>query len=318
MKTFEDFSKKWENLSKEKSEMRVDSIHPLDIYVGYNDFNEKRLILVYNSSIQLPEMKDTQIIKMEIGTRRMDNRKTWILTLKKEEYDSIFTKLCWDLIEFTERCEDEEKNVKYIVLRFKKWQDLLENAKNQSLSEQVIKGLIGELFFLKEYVLKRYEPGIALDGWVGPMGGDKDFLYPDYWIEIKTISPGKNSFTISSLEQLDSQEEGKMCLIFMEKAVKNDRNSISLPKLTMEIRKELEGELEALRIFDLKISIIGDIENEEYENRNYAIKKIKEYHVNESFPKIRQEEIPVEITEVTYNISISAIDKWETKDIIKN
>ncbi|WNY22735.1 hypothetical protein MmiHf6_00200 [Methanimicrococcus hongohii] len=316
MTTFEDFFKKWNNLSKEKSEIRVDPKHPLDVYIGYNEFNEKRLILIYNPEIQLPDMKDTQIIKIETGQRRSDYRKTWILTLKKSEYDKIFTKLCWDLIDAAEKNGSEEKNVKYIVQRFKKWQDLLENARNQSLSEQIIKGFIGELFFLKEYALPRYGPITAIDGWLGPMGGDKDFQYQDYWIEIKAISIGKNNFTISSLEQLDSQEDGKLCLIYIEKSTQTDKNSTSLPKLMNEIREKLSHETNALDTFNLKASVVGDVEKEEYANKYYAIKKVKEYNVNDSFPKIIREEIPVEITEVTYNLSIAAISFWETNDII--
>lgn len=315
MMKFEEFSKKWDNLSKEESEIRVESNHPLDIYVGYNEFNEKKLILIYNPSIRLPKMKDTQIIKIVEGQRRSDSRKTWILTLKKEEYDKIFTKLCWDLIEASEHSENEEKSVKYIVFRFKKWQNLLENLKNQLLSEQVIKGLLGELFFLKEYALKRYGIISAIEGWVGPLGGDKDFLYQDYWIEIKSVSPGKNNFTISSLEQLDSQEEGKLFLVYIEKSTKTDKNSISLQKLMSKIRKELMYETDALDLFDRKVSSIGDINNEEYGNKYYTIKKIVEYQVNESFPRIRRDEIPAEITEVTYDISISSIKGWGIKDI---
>lgn len=269
------------------------------------------MILIYDPSITLQEIKDTQIIKIEMGQRRIDNRKTWILTLKKEEYDKIFTKLCWDLIESSEKPESEEKSVKYIVSRFKKWQDLLENIKNQSLSEQVIKGLIGELFFLKEYALPKYGIINSIDGWVGPLGGDKDFLYQDYWIEIKSISPGKNNFTVSSLEQLDSREEGKLFLIYIEKSTKTDKNSITLPRLIDEIRKELIYDANALEIFDLKVSTIGDVSNAEHSEKYYTVKKVTEYQINESFPRIKREELPPEITEVIYDISISAIKKWE-------
>ena len=317
MMTFEDFSKKWNNLSKEKSEIRVSSNHPLDVYIGYNEFNEKRLLLIHNPSIDIPKMKDTQIIKIENGQRRTDNRKTWILTLKESEYNIIFTKLCWDLIESTEKIDDEDGNVKYLISRFRKWQNLLEDIKNQTISEQVIKGLIGELYFLKEYALKKYSPVEALEGWIGPLGGDKDFIYQDYWIEIKSISSGKNNFTISSLEQLDSQEDGKLCLIYIEKSTSTDKNSMSLPKLIDEIREKLKDEQESLKNLNFKISTMGDVENEEWMNKYFTIKKITEYQVNKSFPKIKRDEIPTEVTEIIYNLSIPAIKNWITNDIIK-
>ncbi|WNY26617.1 hypothetical protein MsAm2_03890 [Methanolapillus ohkumae] len=313
----EDFILKWKLFNPdEKSEIRIDSTHPLDIYIGYNDFKEKKFLLIFESKKHPPLLKNTQILEINTGQRRSDNRWTWTLTLKKKEYEYIFMKLCWDLIEST-RHNDVDSGSIDLIFRFKKWQNLLENVNDNLLSEKVIKGLIGELIFLKDFALKKYDSNTALDGWTGSLGRDKDFQYPDYWVEVKSISSGKNEVCISSLEQLDSSDEGKLIVFFIDNSTQNDRKGFTLHDIVQNIRNDLQNEIGALSSFEMKLAAVGNIEQEEYKRKYYSLTGLREYCVDNSFPKIGRNDVFSEITKVSYAISLPAIENKITHIFVK-
>ena len=61
------------------------------------------------------------------------------------------------------------------------------NAKRDLLSEFQILGLMGEILFLREFLIPKYGEKMALLGWSGQELTHKDFSYANEWYEIKTI-----------------------------------------------------------------------------------------------------------------------------------
>ena len=78
-------------------------------------------------------------------------------------------------------------------------------------------GLIGELLFLRDYMIPTYGEDNALLSWSGSELTHKDFSLKDCWYEVKAISTGKGSVRISSLEQLQSSIEGELAVFQLEK-----------------------------------------------------------------------------------------------------
>ena len=75
------------------------------------------------------------------------------------------------------------------------------SQKKELISDEQIKGLIGELLFLTDNMIPNYGETRAIQAWSGQEMTRKDFSIDDTWVEVKTIDFGKPTVVISSLEQ---------------------------------------------------------------------------------------------------------------------
>ncbi len=92
---------------------------------------------------------------------------------------------------------------------------------NGGMNDNEVMGLIGELLFMQDYMIPHYGVDMALDSWMGPEKTHKDYSTESVWYEIKAISAGKDSVKISSLEQLDGDDEGYLAIYCLEKDESN-------------------------------------------------------------------------------------------------
>lgn len=95
------------------------------------------------------------------------------------------------------------------------------------MSANAQKGLIGELLYL-EYLIDQNGVKHAFESWVGPDGSDQDFLLDDSWTEVKTTTISSDSINISSLEQLDRDDFGRLVVYFMDKVDSPNKSTITL------------------------------------------------------------------------------------------
>lgn len=83
-------------------------------------------------------------------------------------------------------------------------------------SHEVLQGLFGELYFIKHYMLDKYDAKTAIQAWSGAEKRSKDFSVNTEWFEIKTIGANENKVEISSLAQLSSENIGHLVIIRVE------------------------------------------------------------------------------------------------------
>ena len=114
---------------------------------------------------------------------------------------------------------------------------MLTNRSNILLSEQEIKGLIGELFFLKNYLIKKIGYYDALEAWIGPSYATQDFVLKNEWYEIKTTSINSQEISISSVEQLDTINKGKLVVLYLDKTSALDDNKLTINEIVLNIKK---------------------------------------------------------------------------------
>ena len=133
-----------------------------------------------------------------------------MFSLEDKEVSGLFYKFCEDLIEQTKSINDISLGYITIVNRYFQWKKMFVSSKKHLLDETNIKGLIGEILFLKGNLADRIGLSCALKSWTGQELTHKDFSYGDNWFESKAISKNANSIKISSLEQLDSDKEGEL------------------------------------------------------------------------------------------------------------
>lgn len=149
----------------------------------------------------------------------------------------------------------------------------------------------------------------ALKGWSGPEPTHKDFSYENTWFEIKAINSFKSTVSISSLEQLDSEYDGKLVIISLEK-MSPSFNGIKLNNVVKELMDTMAFENDK-DVFFAKLKQAGYSYNEVYDNYVYNFIKEEMYAVTDDFPRIRKMELPIGVTKVKYEIEISQIEKFK-------
>src|SRR5688500_10582400 len=89
-----------------------------------------------------------------------------------------------------------------LLARLVQWQSLLSRGLKRLLDDREIRGLIGELSFLRDELIPRFGPPAVLF-WQGPNGLPQDFALGSYLFEVKTHLAGDSpKVLISCPEQL--------------------------------------------------------------------------------------------------------------------
>ncbi len=148
----------------------------------------------------------------------------------------------------------------------------------------------------------------AIEAWKGPEMASKDFQINETWYEIKTIIESGLAITISSLEQLDSEVNGYLVLFLLEKSTNVANGAISLNSYIREIEESIE-DFDVKLKFRSKLAEVGYYEAEEYDGLNFKLKGDK-FFFDETFPRIKKNDLSSGIVKVSYKILINSIDKY--------
>lgn len=293
------------NVEKEsKTFRRVDESHPLDIFIGYSDEGNPTLLISVsgkNTTIQSSQAIDVKTYIKNKGQLRI------VFTLLDRDKETIFYKLCEDIIESSKNI-NEQKALAFIVARWNKWRFMFKKANTDLLSENQVVGLMGELLFLENYMFNEYGIEKALIAWQGPSNCHKDFEIMDTWYEVKSVRQSQ-TVKISSVEQLDSNIEGNLEVIFLDKTNSESNNAIFLNKLVEKIGNKISC-FETYKLFNKRLMDVGYFYDEEYDKYIYKFIKRNTYAVNNDFPKIKSEDLKDGIVRVSYEIALQDINKF--------
>lgn len=304
MKTINEIEQIWKKASENDTGfLLVDPTHPIEFHIGFE--NGQKCIMAINTG-KLDSLYSSKAINAKnIITGR---NYSLMLTLNYDVFDEIFTKLCWDLIEFT---RTSTQPIVDLVNRFSNWQELLQKIPDGLLSTTQQKGLIGELLYLEKLIEDIGEDD-AVSSWVGPEGADQDYLTNDYWAEIKATTASSDSILISSLQQLDREDDGYIVVYFLDKTSSSGLSSFSLSDVFRRLINKLNS-IKNRNSFICKLSKIGFYEKdlEKYEDTRFLLSNIKTFFVSESFPKLTKNNVSAEIVEAKYRLSLSSIDSYK-------
>ncbi|MCF6248581.1 MAG: PD-(D/E)XK motif protein [Desulfobacula sp.] len=300
----------------------IDSEHPLRLLRARDIYGRFLFIYEFSHSDHIPdkfpELNGIDIYLQEPEQSPADNYML-LLVLKENKEWQIFLSLCNDLVMSTKALDGQTEATLIILRRLKRWQKFLQRTRSGLLPEKEIKGLIGELFFIKRHLIPAFGAGTAVQFWQGPEDAPQDFSVHQCAIEVKcqlgTTTP---VVRISSADQLCSQlSEMFLYVITLGKSDEASKMAVNLPSLINEIRKklELDSPIDLERFNDLLYQT-GYIELEEYRQFNYIPAAEKMFSVNNGFPRICSEDLITGIERVTYNINLidcevfQAIPDW--------
>lgn len=300
----------WSAITPEKGKnimRRADPAHPLDFFVGYDENCKMQLVLL---SDYLPELPDSSQQVLVRGNQRIDGKYAICFSLINAAFREMFFSLCWDIMESTYRAADKGKGVLAAVKRFSMWQVLMTKSKPLHLSDIAIKGLIGELAVLRDICMPRYGKTRAVVGWIGPLYADRDFEFEDLWLEAKAVSKSKDYIQISSFDQFDTDQNGKMVICRIDKAEASDSKAVSLNEVISSIECLLSDDDDALTVFRIRLNLTGYNASDAQSGKPFRIHHFEIYDVAADFPRIRKNQLHSAIGNGEYTLTISELQPW--------
>ena len=311
MITMADLRDSWNSINAHAGQSigrRADETHPLPFFISYNEEGKMQLMLVLDFLPQLP--KSSQQISVR-GNRRNDGKYAVCFSLENNDLTDQYVALCWDLLQCTYNAENTHSGAVSAVKRFQMWQKLFAEQKNKKLSEAEVKGLIGELAVFRDIALLKYSPQVAAEGWVGPLGADRDFEFIDTWYEVKSKSLSRPTVSISSIDQLDSNREGYLAILGIEKGSGNDAGGMTLNSLVQEIKTQLMEDGSAASVFESRLIAARYDSSDEKSDIPFVLYGKDFYEVSNDFPRIRRTDLPASVANGTYELSIAGIQSWK-------
>jgi len=234
--------------------------------------------------------------------------------------DNIFESVISDICDKILRIEQPHELQPILIKILNEWRLFFENYDYEILSISAQKGLIGELLFIKDYLLKKYSLTLAVHYWTGTDRTNHDFQIDDLAVEIKaTSSKQHKKFTVSSEKQLDDTGLRNLYLGLFSLNHHHNLHEKSLPFLIVQIREIIKKDPVASFSFDMKLLKRGyhDKDSDKYVT-GYSLVNAAFYEVRPGFPRMLSTNLPNGIGDLSYTVMISSCAPFEiTSDILK-
>jgi hypothetical protein len=285
---------------------RLTDEHDLNIHLVSNRISHVVYLEVggLSSDIQVPEVElgdvlDVQLLK-EIGTLKIE--------LLAENYSDVFYVLIDDLIDAAIKAQGAEAGGQAIMQRLRRWERLLETSLH-GLSKSAQKGLFGELYVL-ENISETIGISRAIEAWLGPEAGTRDFEIDETGIEVKTTTTkGALSVQISSERQLELIAIKQLFLwcVSIEKVSRGTNLNSAVDKIRLLIGAD-DSRMES---FQKKLLRVGYLESDKHRYQtDYVVRDAFIYQVDNQFPSITSETLDNCVYDVTYRIMLEGCVEW--------
>lgn len=286
--------------------VKIGSNSNVNLYIGKDD--EARYSIDFRGTYKSLKLSGSKVI--EVSQFSLNGMQFLRFSLLDSDLLECFSLFCADLVQSMTGIADDETAYKQLHSRFLTWKRMFKPNRNL-LTENEIMGLLGELYFLKNEMIPQYGVDAALEAWMGPENTHKDYSLNDTWFEIKTISCGKESVHISSLEQLDSDLPGQLIVYSLEK-MSPSFNGLRLNDIISQILEEIS--IPILRdLFLAKLELFEFDFSPEYDNYVYSLTDCQKYLVQDGFPRLVRKDIPISVSRIQYEIVLSEIEQYKLK-----
>ena len=230
----------------------------------------------------------------------------------------IFNDFVLLLIDSCEKEEKESDALRVFIQRSYRWLALMKGGFKQRLSDEVQKGLIGELYFLKNTLFQTIGIRDSLDSWKGPIPQPKDFYLDKMQVEVKSIKRDGTSVSISSENQLELISNDELFLSVF--GISPNKNGKTLTDWCYELEDLItNNDLADLEKYNELLLDAGFEYKDDYSDKKWEIEEISYYSVTKEFPRIVKSEISAGISKVEYLLDISYIKEFKiTYELLLN
>lgn len=294
--------------SDDVSARRIDHTHPLDLFWARDHIGHYLFICEATDDRPLTKNDIPNLTGIHADFISLNGKTRLVLLLNEQANWEIFYALCNDLVQATRPAKDSSVAFTIILRRLARWHEFLKHARPDILSEEQIKGLIGELLFLKNHLMPKFGGGPAVNFWIGPEGAPQDFNIHNAAVEVKCQSGASRPYVkITSAEQLCPQLPNMFLYVAtLGRTTSDHPSATNLPTLVGDIGNTIQSTApQQLERFNDLLYGLGYIDSEKYENFSYTLTDEIMFKVTDGFPRICDKDLHEGILNLTYNISIS-------------
>lgn len=308
----------WGTLSRGRDSWagrRADVAHSLAVYWAIHPNGSPGLVVRDVPSTALPKRLPA-LRGIALSADLEDNAElTLRLFLQEPEDRDVFHKLCTDVIEFSAGITDKRLSAERIFLRLRRWQALVGLARGKEMSEQEVRGLLAELYVLRQVLQPRIGLESALRSWVAPDQHPQDFALPGGILEIKSrLSGSKPVIRISSLEQLETVHLPLHLLVIELAPDEAGGGSLSLNEVAASLVADAH-EID-LPIGDLAIGLLakrGYAASSAYDELCYKVVGAQAFAVHHDFPRLLRGSVDARIVEANYAVTVTGLTSFEVQ-----
>lgn len=236
------------------------------------------------------------------------------LVLADPALRDIFSVLCADVIAAVAPVAEPVDQLRALLTRLERWQELFSQFRPEGLSQNARQGLWGELWAMRWLMIQgQVSPVTVLAGWAGPDRHPQDFRFSGCALEVKTTSGNARILHIASLQQLDDALTGPLFLLHLP-LLTGTPQAETLPALVADLtaRFATVGPAVATR-FGIRLQTAGyfDSQAELYQVDTWQVAETRLLAVRgEEFPRLRTSQLPAAFTAATYDLDSHALDPW--------
>lgn len=309
MRTSESLGQRWNTLPLfDSAYQRIDAQHPLEWHFGFSEHNQRSLLLI--TRIKPRFVASSKGITVSTGLRS-DGRWALSFRLVLPELEDMYLLLCDDLIESSRAEANNAQGIDFVLRRYRLWLILLEHQGSDLLTDPQRRGLLGELVYLQQRLAPNNSLRDVVTGWIGPGTADQDFVYADGWHEVKAVGISSTTVTIASLDQLDGPLPGELVLIGVDSTAPNDPAGTTLRRIVDTISRALEADAVANQVFRDKLLQCNYVDLADYDEFWYRVGVVDRYRIDEQFPRLTRNIVPVHVASARYALSIAALMPWK-------
>lgn len=292
---------------------RIDHTHPYDMFWAKDHVGHYLFLYEFpknRGDVRQLELPDLAGIKAQyVPAQTGSLRNQFALILNDPQDWELFYSLCSDLVGATRQAATPQSALQAVLRRLARWHEFLRAGRSELLSEEKVKGLIGELLFLKKHLIPAFGPGDAVRFWQGPEGAPQDFTALECAIEVKCQSGGTRPYVrISSEFQLCSQfPELYLFVVTLGKGTVDLPGTVTLPGLVADIKTALaSASYDQIERFNDLLYSVGYIDLDAYLNFIYIVTDESMYRVGPGFPRVCHDTLPHGLAHVTYDLDLLA------------
>jgi hypothetical protein len=281
--------------------LRISAHCICELYLGVSSEGKRCLILALPGNKHL-DFKGIQ--KENLSIKYFREKNLIVLELIDNDYHDLFDDLVLSMYHGIKSITQVDEYSNHFIQAFYRWSEFFEDKKTDLLSEEAIKGIMGELLILKLLITEPERPGInfLLKAWTGLYDKGNDFELESKNLEVKTKSPSGVDVKIASEFQLEVSP-GKGLELFVVSIQSDFSVGIHIRDLIMEIKKlvqESSGDSTILWKALSQKNITAKNVNQYDRYRFQPVSWISYNCADENFPKLSRSNIPEEISGLNY------------------
>lgn len=296
-----------------------------EAYVALKVPEKQKAIAIKMSTDLIPDisryvgLKDIGI--QSIRDERDLTRSTLLFTLVSNQHQDVFAVLCEDLILSIASTTDEKRISGILLNRIEKWKSLFETASLQGLTSEEQRGLYGELYMLRKWLLNlpsHNNTDSCILAWTGPGKALRDFQSGGVAVEVKTTAGNNHQkLEISSERQLDSRFLESLFLFHLSIEIQQ-QNGETLNEIIDNIISLLDNNIAGQNLFRTKLFVSGYFQQHKllYQETGYQVRRETFYVVKSDFPRIEEHNLRAGVGDVKYSIMLSNFKEYIVDEII--